>query len=504
MTHSGIAPIDGAIGGLAAGRVHILTGAPGVGKSAACLQFLYTGLQRGEPVLLVATQPTRDLRALAAHLGLDLRVSLLEERLLLLRWDLGRGTVGSLGDAMAGARAVEELRDAIARQQPTRIAVDSVLPFVEDGSAAGAPVAALAAALAGVTTVVTYPGDLAHAYDRRLDPLLQEAAAILHLARDGQGAVSVDVVKGPAAADAAMPASHRFTIARGRGIEPVPSRPALAHATARPRTGRLLLLHTADAPEPETMTLLGRDHGVTARFARADRLDGEVADAVDAVIVETSHQALDDVLALVHELSRRGGAAPILTFARFNVRSADRARALAAGADDTLAGDMSTAELQLRLAMAIERGRSRTHPALPRDEAPVRHPVDAEGRALPMDGAAFARALATHAAGGRVDHGTVLDVAVASGPAGSAGDAIPLAQVALRAVRLGGGDLVAVTDGGVAVYLHDARRRDTNAFVERLRADWARLDRGALRVAVRAHPHLTADARVPRAGAAST
>lgn len=493
MTDSGIAPIDGAIGGLAAGRAHILTGAPGVGKSAACLQFLYTGLRRGEPVLLVATQPTRDLRALAAHLGLDLRVSLLEERLLLLRWGTGRAS-GPMADATAGARAVEELREAVARRQPTRVAIDSVLPFVEGGTAAGAPAAALAAAIAGVTTLVTYPGDLAHAYDRRLDPLLQEAAAILHLARDGQGAVVVDVVKGPAAHDA--PPS-RFTIARGRGIEPVPSRAEPPQPAARPRTGRLLLLHTGDAPEPETLTLLGRDYGVTARFARAGRLDGEITEPVDAIVVETSHQALDDVLALVHELSRRGGAAPIVTFARFNVRSADRARALAAGADDTLAGDMSTAELQLRLAMAIERGRSRAHPAPPREAPRARQPVDAEGRALPMDGAAFAREMAAMAASGRVDHGTVLDVATGD-------DTMLLAQAALRAVRLGGGDLVAVTDGAVAVYLHEARRRDTNAFVERLRADWARLDRGPLRVTVRAHPHATLEARAPRAGVVPT
>ena len=63
-----------------------------------------------------------------------------------------------------------------------------------------------------------------------------------------------------------------------------------------------------------------------------------------------------------------------------------------------------------------------------------------------------------------------------------------LAQLALRSIRRGAGDLAARTNGTVTVFLRGARRRDTNSFVDRVRTDWTRQARAPLRVAVRQHP----------------
>ena len=40
LTHSGIAPLDARTGGILPGRAYVLSGAPGTGKSLACLEFL--------------------------------------------------------------------------------------------------------------------------------------------------------------------------------------------------------------------------------------------------------------------------------------------------------------------------------------------------------------------------------------------------------------------------------------------------------------------------------
>lgn len=453
MQHSGIDPIDGAIGGLAIGRVHILTGAPGAGKSAAGLQFLTAGLRRGEPSLLLTTQDLRALRALALHMGVDLRIALLEERLVLLRY--GAGFARRLGQATTvAAAAVGELRAAIASLAPTRLVIDSVLPFLDDGSAAGSAIGALAELLAstGATTLVTCPGDLTHAYDRRLDALVQSAAAVIHLAPDtaARGISRVEVVKGPAISEERP---RHVAMLAGRGLV---AAPPLARAAGRARTGTLLLLHESPMPEPEMLALLERDHAVRARPALGASPDAR--DGVDAVVIEVSHHTLDDTIAVVHALTRQDGGPPVLTFARFNVRSADRARLLRAGADDTLAGEMSAAELRHRLAAAIARGHVPPGALLPAHES--------------------------------AEPGSVVELLV------DGADLDDLTQLVMRSMRAGAGDRATRVDGVLLVYLHGARRRDTSSFVERIRTDWGRRPRSPLRITVRPHPSGVADARV--------
>lgn len=493
MLHSGIDPIDGVIGGLAAGRVHVLTGAPGTGKTAACLQFAYAGLRRGEPALALCTQPAGDLRSLAAHLGLDLRVPLREERLVLLRY----GAAVTAGGGNAGTRLLDELRASIAALSPTRVVVDSLMPFLAADGASGATLAGLAALLddVGATTLVTVPGDLVRDYDRRLESLLQRAAAILHFVPDGGRVTRVDVVRGPAVDDETP---RRFAVRAGGGIVPAPVRapdvaqeatPAVA---ARARTGRLLLLHEGDAPAPESMAILGRAHVVRPLAAGGARPAVVAREPVDAIVVEANHRTLDAALARVHDLARQDVTAPIVTFSRFTLRSADRARALRAGADDTLTGDMGAAELGHRLALVVARGRvaSASHPSW--DASPARQPLDEFGFPRVLDEDELAAALA--GAGDEGDEGAMLDLTV------DAADLDELARLALRSLRLAGGDLAARTAGAVVVYLRDARRRDTNSFVDRIRGEWSRQGRSALRVVVR-QPGRRAPVRPSVAGA---
>ena len=76
LMRSGIAPLDARLGGMLAGRAHVLSGAPGTGKSLACLEFLHAGLEQGEQVAMLTHDDPGDLLGQAEYLGVDLEQAL--------------------------------------------------------------------------------------------------------------------------------------------------------------------------------------------------------------------------------------------------------------------------------------------------------------------------------------------------------------------------------------------------------------------------------------------
>ena len=67
-------------------------------------------------------------------------------------------------------------------------------------------------------------------------------------------------------------------------------------------------------------------------------------------------------------------------------------------------------------------------------------------------------------------------------------DARALSEVAIRTMRVDGGDLAAVDGAELSVYLHSARRKDVSPFVERLRDEWRRIGKGEIEVDTLSYP----------------
>src|SRR5215212_206391 len=88
LVKSGIGPLDTRVGGLAPGRSHVLSGAPGTGKSIACLEFLNEGLANGETVALLTNDDPSDLLAQGEFLGLSLADAFAGDRFILVRYQL--------------------------------------------------------------------------------------------------------------------------------------------------------------------------------------------------------------------------------------------------------------------------------------------------------------------------------------------------------------------------------------------------------------------------------
>ena len=83
---SGITPLDAQLGGVIAGRIHLLIGVPGTGKTSTTLHFLQAALHAGEQAALLTRDRGADLISHAAHLGIDLRPALRSGQLSAVRY----------------------------------------------------------------------------------------------------------------------------------------------------------------------------------------------------------------------------------------------------------------------------------------------------------------------------------------------------------------------------------------------------------------------------------
>ena len=187
MLDSGIAPLDQQLGGMIPGRLHLLTGGPGTGKSTACYHFLQAGLRSGEAVALLTHDRLSDLQSHARCAGLEVRDALRDNKMALLRFrpDFAR----HLSSSASPYRVMDDLWRTIVDVKPARLVIDPLAPFLNESTASGAVMTALAQLLDGfgVTTLLTYSSDVSAGHDARLNPIVQRASLIAHLARQDDG-----------------------------------------------------------------------------------------------------------------------------------------------------------------------------------------------------------------------------------------------------------------------------------------------------------------------------
>jgi len=215
---SGIPPIDQQLYGLVPGRTYVLSGAPGTGKSVACLQFLAAALNAGERAAILTQDDPEDVLSQSEFLSLDLMNAVASEKLILLRFQLDFSR--RFSRAPTPDAAFTELRKLLGADAPTRLVIDSVVPFIDGGSSASSSAVGMLQLLddIGSTSLVTYPGDLAGVYDRRLDPLVQRAAAIFHFSADRQRHRHIEIRKVRYRVPSVSPIPYR--IEPGVGVVP--------------------------------------------------------------------------------------------------------------------------------------------------------------------------------------------------------------------------------------------------------------------------------------------
>ena len=358
---SGITPLDAQLGGFVEGRIHVFVGMPGTGKTSATIHFLDAALRTGESAALLTRERGTDLISHAAHLGLDVRPALRSGQLAAVRY---RSDFASrLGSGVPVGRVLDELRVAWSAAIRTRVAINSCSPFLADGAPSDARILALTEFLegSGATSVVTLPGELSAAtIDRRLEPLLDRAAAVLRFSREADGHYRVDVVKVRQSYSSSHPI--RFTIRAPNGITAAGAESEAAVAAPARRLALLPLGGVAN----ELLAEFAADYQPGPRVSLAEAAEpGRLAGA-GALIIDVGTDQVEQLPARLRQLLRATRLPPVIVLAAFDLPSPDRGHILAAGADEIITADMSAEERRARLAAAIHRGRG-FHPSPPGD-----------------------------------------------------------------------------------------------------------------------------------------
>ena len=448
MIRSGIVLIDELCGGLRPRSSYLLTGGAGAGKTTCALQFVSQALDRGEVALMLTHASRAELLARANVLGIDLLDALRAERVVALRYR--SDFVRRIAQAGTTERVLDEIRGLVAKHRPRRVVIDTFAPFLDDPSPSPLAASALVELLerSHATALLTYADDLADRYDRRVEPIVQHAAGVFRLRHDATGQRQMHVV------------SLREPSPPGAiGSRPIALVAQSPNETVIDVAAPLLLVRVASPGSDDLLAALRLQHDVVVRQGA---VTGPLPDDA-ALVLETDHTTLDHARSLVRVNAEH--RLPIVVVSRFNLRSLDRARLLRDGADEVLAGDMGVPELLQRLATALRRGHlARPPAAVHEDESLTQRTIAPDGDLL--DRERFSAALQTRSAHDDAVPFTVLRLTI---PESHAADRRVLGTLILGVMRVASGDLAALVEDAVVVYLHGAARRDAAPFLERVR-----------------------------------
>jgi KaiC/GvpD/RAD55 family RecA-like ATPase len=292
LVQSGIAPLDDQVGGLMPGRPYVISGSPGTGKSVSCLEFLDVALERGEPAALLTHDDPTDVLSSGAFLGMDLQRALRDERLVLIRYQLN--FIKQFSRAPSTDVVFAELKRLLGSSNPVRLAIDSIVPFLEGGTSSGS--ASMFALIQFIdqletTSLLTYPGDLAGLYDKRLEPIMQRAAGVFHLSTPNHarrnGLFEVRKLR----YQARSLGSLAFRIQAGAGFVVV------GETGTRPAEEiqrKLLVLNLADPFPEELLRILERDHSVMVRTGVASAFSDLVRAGLGALLLNVRRDVIAD------------------------------------------------------------------------------------------------------------------------------------------------------------------------------------------------------------------
>ena len=163
MTKSliGVEGFDRRFGGVYCARTALVCGPDGVGKSSLALLFLQTGIGAGEPGLLLAEDSPETVIDRGLEWGVDVEGEVALGQLTVLNYPEYAPDVRASTYSNLPSDSFEALRQVIEEKKIRRVALDTVLPWVQiaDAELAARVTFSLVRALdkLGVTTLLTIP-----------------------------------------------------------------------------------------------------------------------------------------------------------------------------------------------------------------------------------------------------------------------------------------------------------------------------------------------------------
>jgi KaiC/GvpD/RAD55 family RecA-like ATPase/ActR/RegA family two-component response regulator len=475
LVPSGIRPLDYRLGGILPNRPYVISGNPGTGKSVSCLEFAQQGLEGGETVVLITHDDPADVMASAAFLGIDIERPLREERLILLRFQLD--FVRRLGRATTADAVFTELRRHFENFKIGRVAIDSIVPFLDGGAASTTAIYGLIQFLdeLQVTSLLTFPGDMAGLYDRRLEPLMQRSAGVFHLSSDSERNHKLEVRK--IRFDAASMLPVTFRILSGAGMVVITDADSAKVAVLPEQAQhRLALVNMADPLPNELVNGLRHHFEVDVRTGILSAFSEVVREGVGALLLNVRRDVIESALQLIRDLRQTNNSVPVVLITPYVLRSADRTRALRAGADDFLSSSLAPSELLARLQTIVKRGHWHDLITTAPEPGMILQPTSDGSSYLPMSGDALTKSVRGYLERDQLPFFTLFLITPEKG------EIQGLARMVLNIVRVESGDLVGVLGKRVIAYLDSARPKDLASLKIRMREHALRLGYGDIEI----------------------
>lgn len=480
MVSTGIEALDARLGTLIEGRDYIFVGPSGVGKTSAALHFLGAGLEAGEICAILSQDDPSDLIAHADHLGYDFRHALANDRLRALRFRLD--FLRNYSRVFDPALVFAELDSVLGEPRPSRLVIDSLLPFLDGGPYVDDLVDGLAHFLAEFpgTVYLTVPTELGEIVYRRIYHRIASSAAGIFELRflEGRGReCSIQKLRQPAL----YTDPFRFVIRPGVGIVEEGSWDMPDNLPDAVRRRVVVLEAGGELPADLGATLERKYELVThdsLERAFADLANGQYG--VLLICLDPLHP--EPIFHLTQSLRRAGTGAPILILSPSErLRSSTRARLLRLGADDLLTDALSPQEVLERIEGSRLRGHRRMV-AVSGPEPLQLQPAD-DGGILRIMSVAELRTVVRQRVESDADPFFVLAV-LDPGELGVLG-----AWDLLRErIRVREGDLLAALPGGrIGVFLHDLYHEQGTDLVERFAEVHPALGEGSV-LALYRHP----------------
>jgi DNA-binding response OmpR family regulator/KaiC/GvpD/RAD55 family RecA-like ATPase len=432
------------------------------------------GLEGGETVVLITHDDPADVQASAAYLGIDIDRALREERLILLRFQLD--FVRRLGRATTADAVFVELKRHLASFKPGRIAIDSIVPFLDGGAASTMAIYGLIQFLdeMKVTSLLTFPGDMAGLYDRRLEPLMQRSAGVFHLSSDSERNHQLEVRKIRFEAASMLPVTFRML--SGAGMVVITDTDSGVSSVSEEIQHRLALVNMADPLANELVNGLRHHFEVDVRTGMLSAFSELVRDGVGALLLNVRRDVIESTLQLIRDLRQSNNTVPVVLITPYVLRSADRTRALRAGADDFLSTSLAPAELVARLQTIVKRGHWHDLMSSTPEPGMVLQPTADGSTYEPMSGDALTKSVRGYLDREQLPFFTLFLIKPEKG------DITGLAKLALNIVRVESGDLVGVHGKRVIAYLDSARPKDLASLKIRMREHALRLGYGDIEI----------------------
>jgi CheY-like chemotaxis protein len=351
------------------------------------------------------------------------------------------------------------------------------VPFLDGGAASTTAVYGLIQFLdeLQVTSLLTFPGDMAGLYDRRLEPLMQRSAGVFHLSSDSERNHKLEVRKIRFEAASMLPVT--FRILSGAGMVVITDADS-AKVAVLPEEAqhRLALVNMADPLPNELVNGMRHHFEVDVRTGILSAFSEVVREGVGALLLNVRRDVIESALQLIRDLRQTNNTVPVVLITPYVLRSADRTRALRAGADDFLSSSLAPSELLARLQTIVKRGHWHDLITTAPEPGMILQPTSDGSSYVPMSGDALTKSVRGYLERDQLPFFTLFMIKPEKG------EIQGLAKVVLNIVRVESGDLVGVLGKRVVAYLDSARPKDLASLKIRMREHALRLGYGDIEI----------------------